>query len=147
MKRAGFIALGALLGLAFVFLMPFLAAWLFPPAERGAPFSYDESNRQLKVHVLLGGGCFALIGAWIGNAAATNGRIALAMVGAVLLGTAALKVVEALVGMTTTSAEGLALVVVGWAGSLGLVVVGWVPCASRRRTRAAHRGLGGSQYV
>ena len=71
MKRAGFIALGALLGLVFVFLMPFLAAWLFPPAEQGAPFSYDESNRQLKVYVLLGGGCFALIGAWIGNVAAT----------------------------------------------------------------------------
>ena len=100
MKRAGFIALGALLGLVFVFLMPFLVAWLFPPTEQGAPFSYDESNRQLKVYVLLGGGCFALIGAWIGNAAATSGRAALAMVGAVLLGTAALKAVGALVGMT-----------------------------------------------
>lgn len=121
MKRAGFIALGALLGLAFVFLMPFLAAWLFPPAEQGAPFSYDESNRQLKVYVLLGRGCFVLIGAWIGNAAATSGRVALAMAGAVLPGTAVLEVVGSLVGTVTASAGGLVLVVVGWAALSVLV--------------------------
>ena len=116
MKRVGFIVLGAGLGLVFVFLMPFLAAWLFPPAEQAAPFSYDESNRQLKVYVLLGGGCFALIGAWIGNVAAASGRAALAMAGAVLLGTVALKAVGAWMGLVTPSAEGLALVVAGWAG-------------------------------
>jgi hypothetical protein len=115
MKRAGLIVLGALLGLAFVFLMPFLSAWLSEPVQQGAPFSYDESNRQLKVYVLLGGGCFALIGAWIGHAAATSGRSAAAMAGAVLLGTVALKGLGAAAGMATSSAGQLAVVVAGWA--------------------------------
>jgi hypothetical protein len=115
MKRLGFIALGALLGVVFVFLMPFLSAWLSPPTESGAPFSYDESNRQLKVFVMLGGGLFALIGGWIGNAAVISTRAALAMAGAVVLTTVALKVASMWLPVEANSAGALAVVLSAWA--------------------------------
>jgi uncharacterized membrane protein len=124
MRHAGFVVAGALLGVAFVFVMPFLSAWLSPPTADGAPFSYDEANRQLKVFVLVGGGLFAALGAWIGHTAATRPRAAWAMAAAVLLATAALKLASTWWPVPAHTAQALAAVLSGWALCCALLCAG-----------------------
>jgi hypothetical protein len=87
MKRAAVILLFGLIGVVYVFGVPFVGELVWP----GSGFQHhgeDEANRQLEVYILLGGALFFLLWAWIGYVFARDPRKASLMIAGVVVATA-----------------------------------------------------------
>ena len=87
MKRWSLTLVFGLLGVIYAAVVPFVGEMVWPGSGM-AHHGEDEANRQVKVHLLLGGGLFGLIWAWIGYVLAHDVSRGLRMALGVLVGTA-----------------------------------------------------------
>jgi uncharacterized membrane protein len=86
MKRAAIILLFGVIGLIYVFGVPFIGDLIWS----GDGFQHhgeDEANRQIEAYVFLGGALFFALWAWIGSVSAHNPRKAGLMIVGVILAT------------------------------------------------------------